>query len=123
MDRIDIHVEVPRVPFEKLSSQWVIYSANPLEVEQALLEAAQHPDVLDTPVPSVQSLDFGESSLDFAPLVWTDEPMSIPRLTSDLRYSIWDTFARRNIEIPFPQRDVHLRSGVALLQPAPPNGS
>ncbi|MCB0164770.1 MAG: mechanosensitive ion channel [Anaerolineae bacterium] len=94
----------------------VSYDADPLEVEQALLEAAQHPQILEEPPASVQFLDFGESSLDFALLVWTNNPMRIPALSSDLRYRIWDSLKQRNIEIPFPQRDLHIRSG-ATWQP------
>lgn len=95
----------------------VSYDADPLEVEQALLEAAQHPQILEEPPSSVQFLDFGESSLDFALLVWTNNPMRIPALSSDLRYRIWDSLKQRNIEIPFPQRDLHIRSG-AMWHPA-----
>ena len=94
----------------------VSYDADPLEVEQALLEAAQHPQVLEEPSPAVQFLDFGDSSLDFALLVWTNDPIRIPALSSDLRYRIWDSLRQRNIEIPFPQRDLHIRSG-AMWQP------
>lgn len=94
----------------------VSYSSNPLEVEEALLSAAQHPLVLDDPEPKVQFRDFGSSSLDFALLVWTAEPMKIPLLSSDLRYRVWDALATRNIEIPFPQRDLHIRSGVPWLE-------
>lgn len=94
----------------------VSYEADPLEVEQALLEAAQHPQVLEDPSPTVQFLDFGESSLDFALLIWTNNPIRIPALSSDLRYRIWDSLRQRNIEIPFPQRDLHIRAG-AMWQP------
>jgi small-conductance mechanosensitive channel len=92
------------------------YEVNPLEVEQALLAVAQHPRILDNPAPMVQFLDFGESSLDFALMVWTDDPAGIPRLTSELRYRIWDSFKERNIEIPYPQREVHVRSISPFLQ-------
>lgn len=92
------------------------YGVNPLEVEQALLAVAQHPRILDNPAPVVQFLDFGESSLDFALLVWTDDPAGIARLTSELRYRIWDSFKERNIEIPYPQREVHVRSIDPYLQ-------
>jgi len=87
----------------------VNYEANPREVEQALLEAAQHPYVLAEPAPSVQFRDFGSSSLNFDLLVWTAEPTRIATLTSDLRYSIWDTLAARNIRIPSPQQSVDVR--------------
>jgi small-conductance mechanosensitive channel len=91
----------------------VTYQADPREVEAALLEAAQdHPDVLTDPPPRVQFLEFGDSSLNFSLLVWTDQAVAIPFLASDLRYKIWDALATRDIEIPFPQRDIHIRSGV-----------
>jgi len=90
----------------------VSYNAEPREVEQALLEAAaQHPQVLSDPPPSVQFRDFGDSSLDFELFVWTNQAFQTPKLTSELRYNIWDALAARNIEIPFPQRDIHIRSG------------
>jgi small-conductance mechanosensitive channel len=88
----------------------VAYESNPLEVEQAMLEAAQHPRILDSPAPVVHFLDFGESNLDFALLVWTDDPAGVGRLSSDLRYRIWDIFKERNIEMAFPQREVHIQS-------------
>ena len=90
----------------------VSYDADPREVEQALLDAARHDEILPQPAPSVQFVDFGSSSLDFILFVWTRSANRIPVLTSTLRYRIWDSLAERNIEIPFPQQDVHIRSGV-----------
>lgn len=91
----------------------VTYNASPRDVEQALLEAAtKHSGILSEPAPSVQFRDFGDSSLNFDLLVWTDEAYQIPTLTSDLRYNIWDALAARQIEMPFPQRDLHIRSGI-----------
>lgn len=90
----------------------VSYDANPREVEQALLSAAEHPRVLSAPAPTVQFMEFGDSSLNFDLLVWTDDAARIIPLASDLRYNIWDVLKARNIEIPFPQRDLHIRSGV-----------
>jgi len=102
----------------------VSYEATPREVEQALLEAAaQHPDVLSDPPPSVQFRDFGSSSLDFELFVWTNQAFQTPRLTSELRFHIWDALAARNIEIPFPQRDIHIRSGVPWSSLTPPDRS
>lgn len=95
------------------------YDADPREVEQALLEAAEHPRVLTEPAPTVRFRDFGESSLNFDLLVWTDEAARIASLTSDLRYRIWDALAARDIEIPFPQRDIHIRSAVSPLHNSP----
>lgn len=101
----------------------VTYSAQPREVQQALLEAAtKHPHVLARPEPTVQFKEFGDSSLNFELFVWTDQAIGIPVLTSDLRYNIWDALAVRNIEIPFPQRDIHIRSAVPLAASVQPNG-
>jgi small-conductance mechanosensitive channel len=80
----------------------VSYHATPRETEQALLEAARHPLMLDEPGPSVLFKGFGTNTLDFELLVWTEEPDRIPALTSDLRYSIWDALDSHNIDLPFP---------------------
>jgi small-conductance mechanosensitive channel len=56
-------------------------------------------------------LDFGESSLDFEVRVWTVQQVQTPtRLKSDLYFAIFDTFREKRIELPFPQRDLHIRS-------------
>jgi potassium-dependent mechanosensitive channel len=88
----------------------VSYDADPREVEQALLSAAEHPLLLADPPPRVGFLDFGDSSLDFVLLAWTEEAISRLGIASDLRYNIWYALKERDIEIPFPQRDIHVRS-------------
>ena len=89
----------------------VSYHADPQTVQNALLEAAQnHPDVLQSPAPSVLFQGFGESSLNFELLVWTSAPNQQFLLKSDLNFQIFETFQRWQIEIPFPQHDLHLRS-------------
>jgi hypothetical protein len=80
-------------------------------VREALLESAHgHPDVLADPRPRVQFLGFGDSSLNFELLVWTGEPRDQQRIKSDLNYRIVASLGRHRIQIPFPQRDLHLRS-------------
>jgi len=97
----------------------VTYNANPREVQEVLLNVArQHPNVLTEPPPAVQFQDFGDSSLDFILFIWTEHALRSPVLTSDLRYTIWDALTEHNIEIPFPQRDLHIRSGVPWDAPA-----
>jgi small-conductance mechanosensitive channel len=89
----------------------VSYNSKPREVQKALLEAVvDHPHVLSEPAPRVQFKDFGESSLDFDLLVWTNQAHRIPGFSSELRFNIWDTLAAHNIEIPFPQQEIHIRS-------------
>ena len=54
----------------------------------------------------------GESSLDFELAVWSEEMSSRPRrFRSDLNFAIERKLREAGIEIPFPQRDVRLRSG------------
>lgn len=56
-------------------------------------------------------MNFGESSLDFSLVFWIPDPVQRPVVESDLRYAIDAAFRAEGIEIPFPQRDLHLRSG------------
>lgn len=91
----------------------VSYSSDPKQVREVLLEAAErHQLVRPEPEPIVHFMGFGDSSLDFRLAVWVDDPLLRLSVASDLRFMIWKSFADHNIEIPFPQRDLHLRSGV-----------
>ncbi len=90
----------------------VSYDCNPKTVLDLLLEIAnQHPNVLRDPVPQAFFLNFGESSLDFELKFWLTSPrLSVGKqVISELGCSIWQAFADQGIEIPYPQRDVHLR--------------
>jgi small-conductance mechanosensitive channel len=59
----------------------------------------------------VRFVGFGDSSLDFELRVWTIKQVQTPkRLTSDLYFAVFRAFREHNIEIPFPQRDLHLKS-------------
>jgi small-conductance mechanosensitive channel len=91
----------------------VSYSSNPEEVRRILLEvAAEHAGILKAPPPDVVFLGFGESSLDFDLRVWTSEFITAPQnLRSDLNFAIQKKFQEQGVEIPFPQRDIHIRSG------------
>lgn len=85
---------------------------SPLErVQSILLEAGeQHPDVLETPKPSPIFVQFGDSSLDFELRVWISDVDKRPKVKSELLLFIDQRFREENVEIPFPQRDLHLRS-------------
>lgn len=90
----------------------VAYGSDTERVRGALERAAtEHPSVLKDPPPMVWFTDFGESSLDFELLAWIAEPRLQPQVSSDLRFAIERAFRDAGIEIPFPQRDLHLRSG------------
>jgi small-conductance mechanosensitive channel len=90
----------------------VSYNANPDTVRQLLLAIARdHKDVLSNPEPEVIFKDFGDSTLDFQLRIWTANQVQTPvRLKSDLYFAIFRVFAEHSIELPFPQRDLHLRT-------------
>ena len=89
----------------------VAYGSTINTVKLALLEAARtHPDVLVSPRPQVWFQEFGDSSLQFELLVWTGDPKQQPRIKSDLNYRIEASLRRHGVEVPFPQRDLHVRS-------------
>ena len=77
-----------------------------------LLEVARaNPNVLNDPPPKVWFRSFGDSSLDFELLAWnTNLVHSKGQFISDLNFAIYEKFKEHGIEIPFPQRDLHIRS-------------
>jgi small-conductance mechanosensitive channel len=84
-------------------------------VTQTLLKAADEVDnVLPDPPPKVQFLKFGDWSLDFRLLVWTNRPRLHTQIRSDINYRIEKLFREARIEIPFPQTELRLRDGAAL---------
>jgi small-conductance mechanosensitive channel len=90
----------------------VSYSSDVETVRSVLLEAAKnHPFILSHPKPSVLFQGFGDSSLDFELLVWTRDPSKQLFIKSDLNFRIERLFREHQVEIPFPQRDLHVRSG------------
>jgi small-conductance mechanosensitive channel len=91
----------------------VAYGSDVRLVEKVLIEcAAEHPKVYAEPKPFVYFNDFGESSLDFSLFFWIDDSFWVEKVRSDLRFSINQKFKENDIEIPFPQRDLHIRSGL-----------
>lgn len=89
----------------------VSYGCDPEVVREVLSRVAlANPDVLRDPSPEVRLMQFGDSSLDFELRVWTVSRVQTPNiLTSDLNFAIFRAFREHGIEIPFPQRDVHMR--------------
>ncbi|MDO1447987.1 mechanosensitive ion channel [Rhodocytophaga aerolata] len=87
------------------------YSSDPVQVKQSLLKSVkQHRDVVDKPAPIVRLQDFGEIGLHFDLLFWTHNIWRIESLKSEIRFSILKDFKENNITIPFPQRDLHIKS-------------
>jgi potassium efflux system protein len=97
----------------------VAYGNEPARVLEILEGAARGvPDVLERPVPQALFLGFGDSSLDFALRAWTTRQDMLFAVRSRIALAIHDALRAAGIEIPFPQRDVHVRS--PLPAPAKP---
>ncbi|MEW6493183.1 MAG: mechanosensitive ion channel domain-containing protein [Cyanobacteriota bacterium] len=98
----------------------VAYGSNLSVVRSALIDAAkEHSDVLSEPAPRVFFQGFGDNSLNFDLLIWIAEPHKQFRIKSDLYFRIEAIFRHRKVEIPFPQRDLHVRSGSLPLDVPP----
>lgn len=78
------------------------------EVLEAI--ANEHPEVAKEPAARVRMRGFGDSSLDFELMGWIDHPQLRGRIRHELMKTIYKTFNREGIEIPFPQTDIYVRS-------------
>jgi len=89
----------------------VAYGSPVQQVEQALLAACKQCEyaVFD-PAPSVRLVRFGDSSVEYELLVWIVQPEFRGRAINQLNRAIDEEFEKRGIEMPFPQRDLHIRT-------------
>lgn len=127
LTRDDIEVTVPNAvianakisnesggPWEKARIRvrvGVAYGSDIDLVRQTLLAVARdNPDLDDNPEPRVRFRAFGESSLDFELLGWIHQPVLRGRVSDALHSEVYRRFQHEKIEIPFPQRVVHLQS-------------
>lgn len=96
----------------------VSYNDDPRRVEQILLDAAKEENmVVNYKAPAVRFTEYGDNSINFILLFWVDvRKTARRRVKSALYYEIFDEFKKAGIEIPFPQRDLHLRSGSLVSQ-------
>jgi small-conductance mechanosensitive channel len=96
----------------------VSYKEDPQKIKSILIEIAKaNTGILASPEPDVLFDSYGDNSLNFNLRVWTSEYVSKPKvLKSQLYYTIFSRFAEEKIEIPFPQRDLHLKSGFEKLE-------
>jgi len=99
----------------------VSYASDPNRVREILLQAAAEEErVLQNPRSDVIFVQYGNSSIDFELRVWIDDPWVRPQVRSALYFSIWYKLKSAGIEIPFPQRDLHVRSGEIKVRIDPP---
>lgn len=127
LTRDDVEITVPNAEmanakiFNESGGRWVkfririkvgvAYGSDVDEVV-ALLErvAGEHDNVCREPEPRVRMRGFGDSSLDFELLCWVNHPSERGLVTHELYMHIYKALNQAGIEIPFPQRDVWVRS-------------
>ncbi|MCJ7801088.1 MAG: mechanosensitive ion channel, partial [Candidatus Marinimicrobia bacterium] len=89
----------------------VAYGSNVDLVQKVLVDSAnEHPDVIDKKQTHARLNDFGNSSLDFQVLFYSNNIFRIERVKSEIRRIINKKFIENNITIPFPQVDLHVKS-------------
>jgi small-conductance mechanosensitive channel len=100
-DRVRLKIPV-RVPHDSDLDQ----------VMKLMLEAAAAPRrVLDSPLPTVLIMAFGESAIELELRFWiADAQNGVHNVKSEVLYGIWRLFQQQGIRIPYPKRDLYLRS-------------
>jgi small-conductance mechanosensitive channel len=88
-------------------------------VTETLIEASHSvSNVLEEPKPRVQFLKFGDYSLDFRLLVWTNQPRRHVQIRSDINFRIARLFRERSIKIPYPTQEFLLKGMPRELEPS-----
>lgn len=91
----------------------VAYGSDTKLVTRLLLQCANNNKNISThPIPFVRFNDFGDSSLNFQVYFWVREPFWVENTKSEIRYAIDEAFREHGVQIPFPQRDLHIKSDV-----------
>lgn len=101
-------------PYEKSRIRIKVGVAYGSDLEQvvSVLEdiASQYEPIARSPSPRVRMRGFGDSSVDFELLCWINMPVERGKVTHELYMAVYKRFGEENIEIPFPQQDVYIRS-------------
>lgn len=93
----------------------VSYSSDLDTVIRCLKEVAvEHSEVLNSPAPEVHHTGFGDSAWNMRLWCWINNPRDYRRIVSELNCAIVRKFRENDVEIPFPQRDLHVRSAVPI---------
>ena len=84
---------------------------------QIMMECAKSsPRVNSDPVPSTRLMQFADSGIALELRVWIIDPENgIGGVRSEINLAIWRAFKKAGITIPYPQRDIHIKSGTAAL--------
>jgi len=92
----------------------VSYNSDLEKVKSLLVEVVHnHPLALEEPAPAVYLTEFGDSAVVFLVQVWIRDIVTQRwAATNDLNFAIWQKLQENNVEIPFPQRVIHLKKDV-----------
>ena len=106
-----INESAPQNRFRVRIKVGVAYGTDAQQAESILSSIAQKNNlVAPVPEPRVRFRNFGDSSLDLELLCWAHHPEDRGRLINELNHQIYKSFDTADIQIPFPQRDVHLNT-------------
>ena len=106
-----INYAAPNFTFKIRSTIGVAYGSDMRKVKAILLDImSAHPKVLKDPAPGVYFTEFGESSLNLMFICWIADYRDKFGVVDEMNMAINDRFAADGVEIPFPQRDLHLRT-------------
>jgi small-conductance mechanosensitive channel len=102
----------------------VSYGTDIHKVQKLALDAAkENKRCMKKPEPTCWLRNFGESSVDFILVFWVEDITEGRwNAQSEVMFSLWDKFKEHNIEIPFPQRDLHIKNMPVLETPKPVKG-
>ena len=94
----------------------VSYDCDPKKIEKILLKIGKgHEMTLSNPEPFVRFQGFGDSSLDFALIIYVKDKNYMFQVRSELHFKIFEVFKKEGIEIPFPQRDLNIKTSENLV--------
>ena len=96
----------------------ISYDNDPEQALALLMEAATaNPRVLTDPAPATRLMAFGDNGIELELRVWIQDPEAgLANVRSDINLAIWRAFKAAGIVIPYPQRDLHIRSGLEGLK-------
>ena len=90
----------------------ISYGDDPELAIKLMIEAAlQHPRVLKEPTPVGRLMEFGDNGIGLELRIWINDPeKGVNNIRSDLNLTIWKAFKNNNVTIPFPQRDIYVKT-------------
>jgi len=90
----------------------ISYDSDPRKAMELCINAAKMvPRVLLDPEPRAQLVGFGDSSVNLEMRVWIEDPTNgRGNVISEILLGVWDAFHEHGIRIPYPQRDLHIKS-------------